>query len=112
MKESLKRSLAALSACGVMLSAGCGEDVTSSVGGCDIAATVVFHGREYTEGGLDDLPQGQIKRDRRLGVGEMAACKGAEGDRVRVFKIVGVPAQQAVYIDRYGSMVRSHFDKE
>ena len=58
MNMPLKASLASLAACGLMLGAGCGEDVSSSVGGCDITTTVAFHGHEYTDlgqvGGLSD----------------------------------------------------------
>ena len=113
MKESLKVSLACLTACGVMLSAGCGEDVQSSVGGCDITASVGFHGREYTEGGeVGGLSDRQVERRRRVGFGEMAACPGDEPDRIRVFKVAGLPVHRAVYVEPYGLMKRSHFDPE
>src|SRR4051812_22877938 len=113
MKESLRASLASLTACGVMLSSGCGEDVQSSVGGCDITASVALHGREYTEGGeIGGESDRRVERGRRIGFGEMATCPGGEPDRVRVFKVVGVPLHRAVYVEPFGFMMRSHFDKE
>lgn len=113
MSKPLKASLASLSACGLMLGAGCGEDVNSSVGGCDITTTVGFHGREYTDlGEVRGLSGRQAERGRRLGFGEMADCPGVQGERVQVFKVVGVPVQRAVYVAPNGLMKRSHFDTE
>jgi hypothetical protein len=110
--KPLRAFLASVTACGVMLSAGCGEDEKVSPGGCDITATVVFHGRGYTQGGEVGGLSGRRVRGRRVGVGEMAACPGREGERVHVFKALGAPVRRAVYVEPYGLMTRSHFDNE
>jgi hypothetical protein len=113
VKKPLKASLACLAFCGLMFSTGCGEDVSSSVGGCDITTTVVFHGREYTEGGeVGGFSDREVEKGRRLGMGEMAACPGEERERVPVLKVIGAPLQRAVYVEPFGLMTRSHFDRE
>jgi hypothetical protein len=114
MKKPLRASsLACLAVCGLMLSAGCGDDVSSSVGGCDITTTVLFHGREYTEGGeVGGSSDRQVQKGRRLGIGEMAACPREERERVPVLKVIGAPVPRAVYVEPFGLMTRSHFDRE
>jgi len=112
MKKPLGASLALLAACGVMLTAGCGEDEASAES-CLITASVGFHGREYTAGGeVGGLSGRQVERGRRVGIGAMAACPGDEGERVRVFEVVGVSVSRAVYVEPYGLMMRSHYDNE
>lgn len=113
MKKPLGASVASLTVCGLMLSGGCGEDVQSSVGGCDITASVGFLEREYTAGGeVGGLSGRQVQKGRRLGIGEMAACPGRKGERVPILKVIGAPVQRAVYVEPFGLMTRSHFDNE
>jgi hypothetical protein len=45
--------------------------------------------------------------------GESASCDGADGQRVQVFKVVGVPMGQAEYVKPiWGLMERTHFYEE
>jgi hypothetical protein len=53
-----------------------------------------------------------VEVGRRLGVGEApSSCGDSSGRRVHVFKVVGVPATQAVFAKPvYGLMARSNVD--
>jgi hypothetical protein len=82
-ENPLRVSLALLTACGGMLTPGCGEDEIVSAAECILAAKVVFHGREYAEGEVVGLSERQIERGPRLGVGEMVACPGDERNASR-----------------------------
>jgi hypothetical protein len=115
--DKLRRSPSALAwlvVCGALLTSGCGEGESSSAEGCILAPTIGFHGRQYTESDeLNGLPERQFRVGRSLGVGELPAyCGRGDGDRVQVFKVVGVPVERAVFAEPpYGLAVRSHFDE-
>jgi hypothetical protein len=113
MKKPLGAPVALL--CGVMLIAGCGEDESFSAEGCLVAPTVGFQGREYTEfDEVNGVPERMIRVGRLLGMGELPRyCGRGDGDRVQVFKVVGVAVKRAIYVEPpHGLAVRSHFDQE
>lgn len=107
------RALASLATCAILLIAGCSDD--EGVGqSCLLTPSIAFDGREYTEAQRErGSTEEQVRVGRHLGVGEAAACGGADGERVEVFKVVGIPVGEAVYSKPvWGLMERTHFDEE
>jgi hypothetical protein len=115
VENLLRAPLAFLTLCGALLTVACGEGESVSAEGCLLSPAVDFHGREYTESDeVNGLSERQIKRGRPLGVGELPSyCGDSEGDRVQIFKVVGVSVKRGVYADPpFGLVVRSHLDRE
>ena len=96
-----------------MLAAGCTGDESVGAETCSLSPTIAFQGREYTAAdAVGGLSERQVKVGHRLGAGETSACSGDDGQRVQVFKVVGVPVKRAVHAEPvYGLMMRSHLDE-
>lgn len=92
---------------------GCDEQGGVSAEGCSTSASIGFEGREYTAvESLDGTTTDEVEIGPRIGFGEVpSSCGDGPGRRVEIFKVVGVPATQAVFAKPvYGLMARSNLD--
>lgn len=115
MNDRPRSALASLAACGLLFTAGCADEASSSAEGCSLTASIGFDGREYTATNeVDGITRPEVTVGRRVGVGQAAtACAGADAERVQVYKVVGIPATRAVFAKPvFGLMQRTHFDQE
>lgn len=94
------------------LTAGCDEDVGGMAEECSMPALLVFKAREYVAvRSFEGVAARDVTVGRRLGAGELPACGEGPGQPVRVFKIDGVAATEAVFAKpAYGLMARSNRD--
>ena len=110
MNGALRTLLGLALACALT---SCDERGGATAEGCSTSATIAFEGREYTAvESLDGMKADKAEVGARLGVGEApSSCGDDPGQRVQVFKVVGVPATQAVFAKPvYGLMARSNVD--
>lgn len=98
--------------------ASCSADATlgddePAVMSCSLAAVITFDGRQYMAAeSLPGLHRRAVQKGKRLATGEAAACPGRDGQDVRVFKVVGVHVEDAVFSKPvFGLMSRWNEDR-
>ncbi|HSE09643.1 MAG TPA: hypothetical protein VLB29_13335 [Nocardioidaceae bacterium] len=65
---------------------------------CTLDASITFDGHAYIP--VDSLPGlagGKVRVGERLGTGELTTCQGEPERNVEVYKVVGIPAERAVF---------------
>ena len=91
---------------------GCGPEQQGEIA-CSMDNTIAFEGREYLGTSPAQGFRGEkVRVGERLGFGEKATCSG-DPLKVRVYRIRGVPVEQAVFAkpgDLYGVMERWNDD--
>lgn len=105
----MSRAALAFAATGAFALAGCASEDHFGTE-CSATATITFRGRAYTDGFEASSKGGEVEKGRRLGSGRtVPSCNDLDGkgERLEVFKVVGVPVARAVYVDPpFGAMGR------